>query len=110
MGRRPANEYFQQSLGGVGNVPVEEDGGQASAGAHLDESVFDAELMTGFSENTNMPLSKLTAYMMADMGWKVDPESSVVEAYALPGAAAVHSSGEGCCSAIPLKEEDIKQL
>ncbi|NIP57464.1 MAG: hypothetical protein GWN39_02575, partial [Thermoplasmata archaeon] len=38
-----------QSLGGSGNVPVENDGGAGTADSHWEEEVFKTELMTGFS-------------------------------------------------------------
>ena len=105
-----ANAYFT-SIGGIGaGVPVEEDGGAGTAGSHWDEMVLDSELMTGFAETSNMPLSKITAYAFADMGWKVDLESSVIETYALPGSHAATHSSIGCCSSMPLDVSTVKSL
>ncbi|MBL8958701.1 MAG: hypothetical protein JNJ98_02525 [Gemmatimonadetes bacterium] len=59
---------------GVGSVPVENSGGSGTAGAHWRESVFDAELMTGFAEATpNMPLSAMTIGSLGDFGYQVHP-------------------------------------
>ena len=55
-----------------GSVPVENSGGSGTAGAHWRESVFDAELMTGFAEaNTTMPLSAMTIGSLEDFGYQV---------------------------------------
>lgn len=63
-----------QALGGEGAVPVENQGGEGTAGSHLRESVFDRELMTGFSERVGVqqPLSRVTVAAMADLGYAVD--------------------------------------
>ena len=58
---------------GTGSVPVENTGGNAIAGSHWRESVFDAELMTGFAESSaSMPLSVLTIGSLEDLGYTVN--------------------------------------
>jgi hypothetical protein len=55
-------------------IPLENSGGAGTRDAHWRESVFHAELMTGYIEapGVPMPLSKLTIATMADMGYQVD--------------------------------------
>lgn len=61
-------------------VPVENDGGAGTAGGHWEESIFNSELMTGYSEgNGNMPLSILTVAALEDLGYVVN--RGAAEAY-----------------------------
>jgi hypothetical protein len=61
------------TLGGSGNVPLEENGGQGTAGSHWRESVFRSELMTGFLNPSGLnPLSSVTIGGLADLGYTVD--------------------------------------
>ncbi len=75
-------------LGGVGNVPLEEGGGGGTKCSHIDEDIFDAELMTGYIENaaTPMPLSLLTIEMLEDLGYSV--ADSEADAFTLPALQA----------------------
>jgi hypothetical protein len=57
----------------VGGIPVENTGGGGTRDSHWRESIFDAELMTGFAESTpNMPLSAITAGSLEDFGYVVN--------------------------------------
>lgn len=63
------------TLGHVGRaVPVENTGGPGTADAHWRESVFQAELMTGYIESAGvpMPLSRMTIASMRDLGYVVN--------------------------------------
>ncbi|MGD9522558.1 MAG: Ig-like domain-containing protein [Gemmatimonadales bacterium] len=55
-------------------VPVEATGGQGTALSHWRESVLDNEIMTGFIEGAgiSMPLTRLTAGALIDLGYVVD--------------------------------------
>jgi NAD/NADP transhydrogenase alpha subunit len=54
------------------SVPVEQQGGAGTAGAHWAENIFKSELMTGFAENAPpMPLSKVTVGSLEDLGYTV---------------------------------------
>jgi hypothetical protein len=64
-------------------VPVEDTGGPGTVNSHWRESVFDTELMTGFIDLTENPLSAVTAASLADQGYQVD--QSRTDAYQLPG-------------------------
>lgn len=82
-----AVEAFQD-LGGGGNVPVENQGGGGTAESHWRESVFGAEVMTGFAEpaGTAQPLSTVTIASMVDIGYEVD--FSEADPFSLSSASA----------------------
>jgi hypothetical protein len=66
---------FSTALGFPGTTPpLENLGGAGTAGAHWRESVFHAELMTGYIEAPGvfMPLSRMTIATMQDLGYQVD--------------------------------------
>lgn len=76
-----------------GTVPVENTGGGGTAEVHWRESVFDAELMTGFAEaDQPMPLSAMTLASIEDLGLAVNhlaADAYFISASArrVPGAA-----------------------
>jgi Bacterial Ig-like domain (group 2)/Leishmanolysin len=53
-------------------VPVEDTGGEGTADGHWRESVFGNELMTGFVDPGQNPLSVVTVASLADEGYTVD--------------------------------------
>jgi hypothetical protein len=53
-------------------IPVENTGGIGTADAHWRESVFGGELMTGFIEAGDGPLSRVSVASMADLGYTVN--------------------------------------
>ena len=70
-------------------VPVENSrGGAGSQDSHWRESVMDNELMTGFLDAGDNPLSAISIQAMADLGYQVDV--SQADPYRLPG-----SGGDG---------------
>jgi len=72
-----------QAIGGSGPVPVENSGGSGTANSHWRESVFNGELMTGYIDHNNNPLSAVTIGALGDLGYGVDLR--VADAYGLPG-------------------------
>src|SRR6056297_788994 len=79
-------------LGGVGDVPVEEDGGPGTKCGHWDEETFGNELMTGFlNEGAPNPLSVLSAAAFLDLGLDVDLRQS--ETYEPPTELALRTQG-----------------
>jgi len=60
------------SYAGGLKVPVENTGGAATADAHWRESVFGSELMTGFIQVGENPLSQVSVASMADLGYAVN--------------------------------------
>ena len=74
-------------LTGVSNtssVPVEATGGPGTQDAHWRESIFGDELMTGWIDVGNTPLSRMTVASLADLGLQVDLDAA--DAYLLPSA------------------------
>ncbi|MCA9840052.1 MAG: hypothetical protein KC422_24290 [Trueperaceae bacterium] len=71
-----------QALGKTGKVPVEDEYGVGTQCSHWDEGIFAHELMTGFSNEGEMPLSRLTIASLADLGYEVD--FSKADPYQLP--------------------------
>lgn len=61
-----------QAIGGTGDVPVENSGGSGTADSHWRESVFNGELMTGYIDQGNNPMSALTIAAFSDFGYGVD--------------------------------------
>ena len=57
-------------------VPLENLGGQGTAGSHWRRSVFGNELMNGFAGSGLQPLSLLTVQAMADMGYVVNTSAA----------------------------------
>jgi hypothetical protein len=66
-------------------VPVENSGGQGTAGGHWEEDIFNAELMTGFIESAGvtMAISRITVGSLADMGYTVN--MAAADPFSLPG-------------------------
>jgi hypothetical protein len=54
------------------SVPVENTGGPGTANSHWRESVFGAELMTGFASSGAMPLSIMTVRSLGDIGYAIN--------------------------------------
>ncbi len=74
---------------GRNKVPVENRrGGEGTQDSHWRERVMDNELMTGFLDAGDNPLSAISIQAMADLGYEVDV--SQADAYRLPG-----SGGDG---------------
>lgn len=66
-------------------VPVANTGGPGTAEGHWRELTFDHELMTGFVEQGEMPLSRMTIASLRDLGYEVNMASA--NPYQLPGPA-----------------------
>jgi hypothetical protein len=71
--------------GAFAGVPVENGGGAGTARAHWRESVFGAELMTGFLSGGVQPLSRTTVGSLADLGYAVEPAAA--DPFTLGGSA-----------------------
>lgn len=61
-----------QDVGGIGNVPVENSGGPGTADSHWREVSLQGELMTGYIDHNDNPLSAITVGACADLGYVVD--------------------------------------
>lgn len=79
-------------------VPVENTGGAGTADSHWRDSVFGAELMTGFVNVGGNPMSRVTIASLQDLGYEVN--MAVAQPYHLPdhlhmaeaGLAAAHAA------------------
>ena len=80
-GTHALNEWH--ALGGSGNVPVEDQGGAGTRDGHWRESIFNTELMTGFSDPVQQ-LSRLTIASLKDLTYSVN--FSAADSYVLPPA------------------------
>lgn len=83
-GMNAVAEYH--ALGGVGDIPIEADGGAGTRDAHWDEAAFRSELMTGYLSAAN-PMSAMTIASMKDLGYDVD--LGAAEAYTLPATSSL---------------------
>lgn len=77
---RKAN-VFWNAEGGTGELPIESMGGPGTAFGHWQESTLGNELMTGFIDLGENPLSRITSGSMRDLGYG---SASVGESYDLP--------------------------
>ena len=69
------------------SVPVENTGGSGTRDGHWRESTFDAELMTGYAEKGDMPLSVMTVAALEDLGYAINREAKDV--YSVPTQSAI---------------------
>lgn len=82
---------FWNAEGGTLELPIEGDFGPGTRFGHWDEDALDNELMTGFLNLGENPLSRITAGSMKDLGYG---SASVGESYDLPkGTAGVAAKG-----------------
>jgi len=72
---------FWNAEGGTNELPIENMGGPGTALGHWRESTLNNELMTGFLNLGENPLSRITAGSMRDLGYG---SASVGESYDLP--------------------------
>lgn len=81
VGTRARTEYA--TLGGSGNVPVENTGGAGTRDGHWRETTFKNELMTGFiNSGVVNPLSRMSIASLGDLGYTVN--TGAADAYSLP--------------------------
>ena len=79
------------SAGGGVPVPIEDNFGPGTIGSHWRESVFGAEMMTGFVNQGANPLSRVTGGALADIGYTVDLDAC--DPYTLPSPTALAMMG-----------------
>jgi subtilisin-like proprotein convertase family protein len=76
---------------GMSPVPVANTGGQGTRDGHWREAVFGNELMTGFLNLGQNPLSRLTISSLEDLGYAVN--YTAADPYVLPSALALAVMG-----------------
>jgi hypothetical protein len=59
------------ALGGIGFIPVEQDGGSGTAGSHWDEETFGNELMTGYINSGENYFTAMSEAQFADLGYQI---------------------------------------
>ena len=93
VGAGATAEY--QNIFGVNqsSIPVEAEFGPGTALSHWDEEVFGAELMTGFINLGENPLSRITAASLGDLGYEVNVDAADVYVPPTVGSESVESVG-----------------
>ncbi|MBC8768249.1 hypothetical protein H4O18_09610 [Arenibacter sp. BSSL-BM3] len=89
---KQANVFWNRE-GGTLELQIEGDYGPGTALGHWDEEILNNELMTGFINLGENPLSRITAGSMKDLGYGA---ASVGESYNLPKGTAgvdIHDLG-----------------
>ncbi len=86
-------------------VPVEnERGGEGTQDSHWRESVLGSELMTGFVDSGQNPLSVVTVESLADLGYLVNSEPA--DSYTVPlGTASLIQSAAAAGTRLLLKDD-----
>ncbi|PPK88354.1 leishmanolysin [Neolewinella xylanilytica] len=83
---------FWNAEGGTYELPIEDDFGPGTQFSHWKEATLNNELMTGFLNLGENPLSRITAGSMRDLGYGA---AMVGESYDLPeGATGVNVDGD----------------
>ena len=78
---------YRAAGGTLSTVPVENQGGQGTAGGHWRETTFKTELMTGYlNSGVFNPLSRMSVGTLQDMGYQVN--YAVADAYKVPSVTA----------------------
>jgi len=70
-------------------VPVENTGSAGTRDSHWRNSIFNRELMQGFAASGGMPLSRVTAASLTDLGYVVNLNAA--DAFRLPGASLMEA-------------------
>ena len=78
------------------SVPVANTGGPGTQDSHWRESVFDNELLTGFIDSGENPISGITIGSLADIGYSVD--FNAADPYFPPGTLGAGSQSSGSSS------------
>lgn len=89
--------------GAAGTVPLEDTGAPGTRDNHWRESVFGAELMTGYLNDGVNPLSRLSVASLADLGYQVDVTQA--DAYSAPSLLAGLRSAWGASAPSELRIE-----
>lgn len=62
---------YHADFGTTGGIPVEQQGGSGTAGAHWDEDTFTIELMTGYIDQPDMYVADMTLASLGDLGYEL---------------------------------------
>ncbi len=89
VGSKARDEYGVLRNAPATDIPVETDAGPGTAGGHWDEETFRNELMTGFVNGSNNPMSRVTIACLEDMGYQVN--YAAADGYSLPSGFSIRS-------------------
>ena len=103
---RKAN-VFWNAEGGNGLLPIEGDFGPGTRFGHWDEAALNNELMTGFLNLGENPLSRITAGSMRDLGYR---SSSVGESYDLPRGTEGVDPAEAAANGAGIQISEMETL
>ncbi len=98
-------------LGGIGNPPIEADGGEGTRDSHWDEGFFDTEMMTGYLDAAGNAISVMTVAALGDLGWG-GINLGAADAYSIPGCSPTCSPPAGVSGAgvkIPLLDDVLDE-
>ncbi|MGF1482060.1 MAG: pre-peptidase C-terminal domain-containing protein [Cyanophyceae cyanobacterium] len=90
------------------SVPVESEFGPGTALSHWDEELFGSELMTGFINAGENPLSRITAASMGDLGYEVNVDAA--DPYAPPSLRVSSSKSVGRILAMNLEKTFVEPM
>ncbi len=82
VGRNAMVEYGKLLGQGPTKVPAANTGGPGTIESHWRETVFGNELMTGYTDQGLLPISRLTVAMLEDMGYQVNYDAA--DPYVIP--------------------------
>ncbi|WP_265440937.1 leishmanolysin-related zinc metalloendopeptidase [Bradyrhizobium sp. SEMIA] len=82
VGTNAMREYGKLRGSATLPVPVENTGGEGTRDSHWRDTVFGAELMTGFVNEGGNPMSRVTIASLQDLGYEVNMD--VAQPYHLP--------------------------
>ncbi len=99
------NNIFGVSESGV---PVEAEFGPGTALSHWDEDLFGNELMTGFINFGENPLSRITAASMGDLDYEVNVDAA--DPYAPPGIGIEPGDSAGRILAMNLEQTFVEPI
>ncbi|MBR0780536.1 leishmanolysin-related zinc metalloendopeptidase [Bradyrhizobium iriomotense] len=72
-------------------VPVENTGGEGTVDSHWRDTVFGAEMMTGFVNEGGNPMSRMTIASLQDLGYQVNMDAA--QSYHLPNHLHMAEAG-----------------
>lgn len=98
---------FWNAEGGTGLLPIEGDFGPGTRFGHWDEAALNNELMTGFLNLGENPLSRITAGSMRDLGYR---SSSVGESYDLPRGTEGVDPAEAAANGAGIQISEMETL
>ena len=88
-------------------MPLANTGGSGTQRGHWRESIFDTELMTGYGDQGNDPISRVTIAALQDLGYEVNYDSA--DNFNLDGFSSFSSETNQLISNINLTTLDITE-